>query len=474
MGENLSTAEQSGQARAVLINPPVERIIESHDKPSFPHIGLAYLATYANKKGVNCHVVDSKFEGLGLDDVLRRLERYPDDKPPVFGFTAMTHEIIRAAKAAAAVRERFPNAVIVIGGVHVSALPERTMDEFPVFDLGVLREGEATLVEVVEAVETGRGFAGIDGVVYRENGAVKVNPKSCWIEDLDEVGAPDWSLFPPAREYPVSIERGCGSKCIFCMRAMGDSYRFRSVQNVLAELKMLKEQYNPEMIHFLGDDLAGSKAMLREMLDGMIEMNLGFKWRASMRVTSLDLDILKKMKASGCVYFCIGVESGNKQMLKTIRKGIKLEKVEEIVGLAKSIDLDCYLLFILGHPGETVGTAMDTVNFISRVNPKRAIVAVMVPYPGTKIWDMAQKGEGGYRLLVSDWSGFMNHMGRALELETISRRKLEALKLYTYVKLFLANGRVVEFVRFCWQFRREGMAIVKKILFGRFRAVNEQ
>lgn len=447
----------------ILINSPVERVVEEYDAPPYPHIGLAYLATYAIKKGISCKVIDCKFEKIDLQKLLSRLSSY-NGKAAIFGFTAMTHEISRVMRTAEEVKKIVPDSFIILGGAHITALPEQTLEEFKTIDAGIIAEGDITFVQAVQCLQAGKSLREIDGIVYRENGNIVHNKKTKWISNLDEIGYPDWNLFPKVKEYPINIGRGCPIPCIFCMRASGNKSRFRSAESVIEELAVLKDRFQPEMVHFFSDDFCADKELTDSILDWMIKENSNFKWRAGMRVSRIDRDILKKMKAAGCEHIEIGVESGNKEVLKSIKKGISLEKVQEVVRMAKEVKLDCWCYFILGHPNETWETAMDTINFLCKINPANAAIGIMVPYPGTQIWEMAKRGEGGYRLLSTDWNDFNKQIGNALELKTLSRRQLEVLQVYGYVKLFIVNFRFFDLSKFCWRYRKEGWGFLKNFV----------
>ena len=447
----------------VLINSPVEKVVEEYDAPPYPHIGLAYLATYARKKGISCKVIDCKFEKIDLQRLLSRLN-VSHRETAIFGFTAMTHEISRVMITAREIKKIAPNSIIILGGAHITALPEQTLQEFNTIDIGIISEGEVTFVETVRCLLNGKPLHSIDGVVYRDNGNIKYNKKIQWISNLDEIGYPDWTLFPKSREYPINIGRGCPVPCIFCMRALGDKSRFRSAENIIEELTVLKTQFHPDMVHFFGDDFCADKELTHKILDGMIRSNLNFKWRAGMRVSKIDQNILKKMKSAGCEHFEIGVESGNKEVLKTIKKGISLEQVQNVIRMAKEVNLDCWCYFILGHPNETWKTAMDTINFLCKINPANAAIGIMVPYPGTQIWEMAKNGEGGYRLLSTDWNDYNKQIGNALELKNLSRRQLEFLQVYGYVKLFIVNFRLFDLTKFVWHYRKEGWSFFKNFI----------
>jgi len=127
----------------VLVNPPPPKLVERWDKPPYPHLGLACIASYLKSKGIACNVIDAKFEGVSLEEVETRLRIL---NPTIVGITSMTHEIYNADAVAQLAKKINPQVITVIGGCHVTALPLETMDEFKNFDVAIIGEGEYTLL----------------------------------------------------------------------------------------------------------------------------------------------------------------------------------------------------------------------------------------------------------------------------------------------------------------------------------------
>lgn len=455
--------------KSILINAPVAKVVEEYDEPPYPHYALGNIATYGIKNGLDCRVIDCKFEKINLKKLLSLLSEYQKEDQIVFGFTAMTNEINQVIQTAQKIKEMFPASRIVIGGVHISALPEETMKEFDVLDIGVINEGEKTFVELLEALRTDKPLIDIDGLVYRNNGKIVCTKSRSMTENIDELGYPDWSLFPKAEEYHVNIIKGCPIPCNFCMRASGTKYRFRSVDSLIEEITIINKNYSPRLVNLNGEDFVARKDFANSFLNSLINLKPKIKWRATMRVTNITSEIIKKIKVSGCIRIEIGVETGNEKILKAVGKGISLKKVQEVVKMAKNIDLDCWCFFILGHPNETWKTVMDTINFMCKLNPTNVAIGIMVPYPGTKIWEMALKGESGYHLLSRNWKDFNKQIGNALELKSLSRSKLEFLQFYGYIKLFISNYRFIDFSRFCWEYRMQGLGFLENFFLKFFK-----
>ncbi len=465
LAEGYETNLQAKGVRVALIRVRPPRIIESWDVASYPHPGLAYIAAYLRSKGIDCKVYDAKFDPdlFDFDDLKRRLL---EDEPDIIGFTAMTHEIDYTAEAAVEIKKISPESVIVIGGVHVTALPRETLLNYPVFDIAVFGEGEHTAYELAKAFEQGLGLEAIAGIVFRRGDDLQVNESREWIRNLDELPFPAWDLFPRAKEYPVLTSRGCPFQCVFCMRVLGNKLRKRSAESVVEEIERMVRDFDSRRILFRDQTFGIDRKHLQELLDLLIAKGLHrkIKWMAQTRVDLVDYEILLRMKEAGCDQIDFGVESGNPDILKIIRKGITPEVAVNAVALAKKVGLECNSFFIIGHPFETFQTVQDTVNLAIKLNTTNVAFGIMVPYPGTEVYQMAKKGVGGYRLISKDWRDFNKTIGDALDLRQLDRKTLERLQLLAYFKFYLFNFRIMDLMKLFVGQRKVLIEYVKKLL----------
>ena len=229
---DVGKALTSSNCRVMLINPPVLAVFEPwYDTPDFGRVGLAYLASYLRQSpGFDIQILDAKFERLGFHEVLKRVIEW---QPDVIGLTAYTNEIKPAAYQAALIKRELPNVRTVIGGVHLTSLPQQTLQEFSSFDLGVVGEGEETFSELCQALRSGKDLSNMPGLVYRAGDSIVLTAPRPRILDQDSIPFPAWELLPPAKEYYVQSLRGCPFNCVFCMNPNGRVARQRSVENVI-------------------------------------------------------------------------------------------------------------------------------------------------------------------------------------------------------------------------------------------------
>ena len=452
--------------RVLLINPPPYQRVDQYDTPDFTRLGLAYLAgQLLTNPGCEVKIVDAKFERLDDHQVMDAVRRF---QPDIVGLTAFTNEIKPAARIAGQVKRLSRDIPTVIGGVHVSALPRETMVEFPEFDYGVYGEGEIIFQELCYALHLGTSLADIDGLIFREEDRIVITGERERIADQDEIPFPAWDLLPPAERYLFMTQRGCPFMCNFCMNPNGRIVRKRSVEKVLEELVYIVEKFEPERMYICDEIFTSEKERTHAILDGMIYHGINRKlaWFAQTHVNLVDREMFRKMKEAGCASCGLGIETGDPEIMKNMKKGITIDKVIGARKMADDVGLPIESFMIIGHPNETWDTAIRSIDLAVKINAHTPLFGVMVPYPGTQVAELARKGEGGYRLISSDWNDYNKQIGHAMEFENLSRRQLEFLQMIGYFKVFLWNFRFRELARFILQYRNEGWAVVKKILLG--------
>ena len=187
----------------------------------------------------------------------------------------------------------------------------------------------------------------------------------------------------------------------------------------------------------------------------MVERGIPSKatWYAQTRVDLMTEDLLNKMKQAGCDAIAFGVESGNHDILLKTGKKIKLEDAERAIGLAKKLGFKTLSFFILGHPYETIETIKDTINFATKLNTTQVAFGVMVPYPGTEIWNLAKRKEAGYSYVSQNWDDFRKHLTWPLGFTSITPETMSYLNKKAYLTFYWRNHRLFALVKFLWERR---------------------
>jgi anaerobic magnesium-protoporphyrin IX monomethyl ester cyclase len=361
----------------------------------------------------------------------------------------MTVEYPRAVQIAQRIKRDREDVPIVVGGAHVNAVGRQALEEGEAFDYACVGEGEYLVRELADAIERAADPSEIPGLVTRRGGRLVTGPPRLPPDDYDALPFPAWDLFRPVATIPLITHRGCPFKCVFCSHNSGFKPRYRTPGNVLDEVEEILERYRPQRIRIedetFGLHMGRTKAILEEIIARGFHREVRFS--AQTRVDRVDEEFMRLLKTANFETLELGVESGNPDVLLETQKGITLEQVEEAVALAKANRLRVWCKFILGHPNETDATIRDTIDFIAKINPHKLSVSIMTPFPGTPIHEMAQRGEGGYRLLSGGWEDFDKYSSGVLELETVSLGRLKRYQIECYLNMYVRNRRFGELGR---------------------------
>jgi len=449
--------------KVALIKPPATYA----DWFNRPVLGLSYISACLEQNGFDCRIFDAVFWRWSDKELVHHVENY---RPDLVGMTAMTHEITRAAHIATLLKNRLNKIPTVVGGPHITALPTRTLAEFPAFDYGVCGEGEKTIVELARLLLDGGSvpdLRSIKGIVFRDKEEIIVNEPRPFLEseELEKLPYPAFhhyygddskALAGSHSYYVMFTARGCPYNCSFCMQVLGRQVRCFSPERIVKEIEYSISRYGAHTIDFADEIFLFNNKRTHEILQLMIERDLPkqIKWSGLTRANMVNRELIALAKQAGCFRLEMGVESGDNDILKSIRKSITVEQVKEAVKIIKQNDISLGTCFLLGHPHETRETAQKTIDLAAKLNTDTIAVGIMVPYPGTEIREMAKRGEGGYRLLSEDWSEYDKYGGKSLELKNLSHEELLKYQRWAYIKLYLKNLRLFDIVNFLWKRKR--------------------
>jgi anaerobic magnesium-protoporphyrin IX monomethyl ester cyclase len=354
-------------------------------------LGPAYLASSLVAEGLareeDVTIVDSIDEALAF-------------KPDIVGVSAVSQVIGDARQFAGRCRAE-TGSVTVLGGYHISCMPDRLPPEF---DLGVIGEGERTFMEIVRRFAGGppdnAALAGVTGTCYRRSGRVEVAPRRSRIMDLDALPAPDRRR-RYGQDEPVLTSRGCPFNCVFCASHgfWGDLLRLRSAGNVVDEITRVVETCAPREIAIVDDLWMANKSRFRAIAGALIAR--GIPERVSMRgfcrsnvVVEEDVRLLKDLNYR-VVRF--GAETGSNRLLTRLKgPGISVADHERLINLCAAHGLPCRASFMFGSPGETDEDIRETMAFLRRHKGRFGVSGLYLfnPIPGTVLWEeLAAKGQ---------------------------------------------------------------------------------
>ena len=405
--------------KTCLVRPPLLVPRGNQTRMLTPPLGLAYVAASVRAAGHEvvaldgvgldidgCHPMEGKTELLGLkvDDLA---DLIPDDSEVIGISAAFSFEWPTCRKLISRIRQRFPKAVLIGGGEHLTALPEECLTESDL-DVGVLGEGEETFIALLEAVENGSGsFTDIDGIVFKKDGEIVTNPRRQRLRTIDAIPLPAWDIFPieayldrhvgfgvnRGRSMPIMASRGCPYRCTFCSSPQMWTTRWisRDPDLLLDEMAYYQQKYDVTNFDFYDLTAIVNKRWIKAFCQKILDRGLEFTWQlpSGTRIEALDGEVAELLYRSGCRNVSYSVESGSPTVLERIKKKIDPEHFLHTLreSAARGLNVKCNVIF--GFPHETYGEVAETFRFIARMGLTGAhdlSTWAFIPYPGSELF----------------------------------------------------------------------------------------
>jgi radical SAM superfamily enzyme YgiQ (UPF0313 family) len=413
-----------------------------------PSFGLVCLAAVAQEAGATVQIVEASSQNLSVDQTKKEILRF---EPDLVGITATTAGIVAAGALAQSLKNTRPGIINLIGGCHVTALPEETLLTFQGFDVAVLGEGEETLKDILDHRDKGlEGLKGIAGTAVRGGNKVRVNQPRPLIRHLDDLPLPAWSLlegFPgkfrpsPSRikRWPcasIVLTRGCPNQCTFCDRSVfGNQCRAYSPEYALGLMKDLRYNYGVKEILIEDDTFIVSSQRVRELCERIIAEKLDITWSCLGRADRVSPELLSLMKKAGCWHISYGIESGDPEILKGMKKNLNIEQINKAVRWSKEAGVYTKGFFMVGFPEETEASLSATLSLAMSLPLDDISVMQLTPFPGSQLYETAEQ----YGEFERDWRK-MNTLDTVFIPKGFSRRKLEAARAEILRKFYLRPG----------------------------------
>ncbi|MDP8225231.1 MAG: radical SAM protein [Candidatus Lernaella stagnicola] len=431
--------------RVLLADPPYR---VSYKKYIIPNLGLAYLAAVLRDAG---HEVEAFSASLHRDPYAAFAEHLARWRPDWLGLSAPTCKIVQAARLAGIAKENNPEVQTVIGGWHMSAAPEQTMADYPVFDFGIDGEAEAAIVALVG----GEDPHGIGGAYHRQDGAVVAPREPITPPDLDALPRPAWDLFdlnlsrpmyrdePGALDYPLMAKRGCPFNCLFCKKDNYRTVRFRNVEDVVAEMIEAVERWGADGIQFFDETFTLDRRHIVDLCEAIIAAGLParLRWNAATRFDCVDRELIHLMRRANCRVLQFGAESGSEHVLRANRKNTTLAQARDAVAWCREAGIESDVSFIFGMPYDDRRSVLDTARFSRELNPDFVAYFTFIPYPGTPAGDLAAVGEANLRVLHRDYENYEQQYSLPAELQDYPAWRLTWLRLFSYARFYFRPGK---------------------------------
>jgi anaerobic magnesium-protoporphyrin IX monomethyl ester cyclase len=411
--------------KILLINPP-QTFFPGSDPPAanLP-LGLLYIAAVLDEAGYSTEILDAFMTDLPFrkkgdtTEVGMSYERIKEEiqsrKPDIVGIAnPFTSQVEHAIRIADIVKEVDSSILTVVGGPHVTVVPTEFLEEAKNVDIAAIGEGEYTMLDIVRFFEGKKKIDDVQGIAHRMDGKVVLTSPRLFNRNLDELPYPAYHLVdmeqylsPRTIEYrsfqsralSIITSRGCPFNCSFCSvhLHMGKTFRAHSVDYVVDHIEHLVNKYRVKTIYFEDDNLTFDIKRFEAICDKIIEKDIRFQWETpnGVRADYLTLDLLKKMKKTGCQSVFVGIESGDQYVLDNIiGKSLKLKNVIKFAEMCKKIGLKTGAFYIIGFPGETKETMNNTVKFALMMKREYDVgmhLLFATPSYGTRLYEECKK-----------------------------------------------------------------------------------
>ncbi|HEV7369529.1 B12-binding domain-containing radical SAM protein [Arenibaculum sp.] len=444
-----------------------------------PPLWCRLIGGYARDRGFSLRIIDSEAENWGPASVAARIRELSPRLVAmvVFGHqpSASTQQMVAAGEACRALKEECPDIPVVIVGGHVSALPERTLEEEAV-DFACKGEGPVTVVQLLESLAGARPLAEVEGLVWRdEDGKPRINRPAALIQDLqkdlhgdvwdllpmDRYRAHNWQCFGDlaSRKPYASIytSLGCPYKCTFCcINAPFDvnRYRMRSPEGVVAEIDLLYKTYGVRTYKIIDEMFVLNERHVGAICDLLIERDYDLNIWAYARVDTVKPHMLDRLRRAGFRWLALGIESGSRHVRDGAQKSLKGDDIVSIVREIQKAGISVIGNYIFGLPDDDHASMRETLDLAKELNCEFANFYSAMAYPGSALYATALAR--GWPLPES-WSGYSQHSWDCTPLPTEALPAAEVLKFRDDAfHEYFANSRYLDMVtqRFGWDTRR--------------------
>jgi radical SAM superfamily enzyme YgiQ (UPF0313 family) len=397
----------------------------------FP-VGLAYVLSSVKRAGYELELFDIDLGRYSYDRVIDKISEKKWDIV-LLGCIVTGYKVVK--KVVSEIRRHNPACLIVVGNSVASSIPDILLSKTEA-DVAVIGEGDVTAVEIVENWGRKRDLSVIKGIYYKLDGEIRKNGKREVISDISSIKHPIYDIFnveeyikahrnmvgeplPMERElirsFPINTARGCINHCTFCYHCfIGDKYRFRSASSIVEEIKNLKRLYGINYIHLWDDLTFFYLKQIDEFVNLLLKESLDVYWVAAIRgnlfQSDSHLELLEKMKKSGCLSLGYALESADPNILRDMKKNVSLRQFSRQKELLDKADIQSVTSIVLGYPRETPETIAKTYQFCLNVGMYPS-TGYLLPQPATPIYQWAVK-EG----IISDEESYLLRLGDRQDL----------------------------------------------------------
>ena len=373
----------------------------------YPPAGILSMAAMLKKNSYEVNYIDADVLKLSVGDVIDILKKI---QPKCLAVTINVSHVKFFDRYVNIIQKEFTLIDIIIGGPYVTSKKGSVFDDFPNIKYAVIGEGEYAILDFMQFLDNKLSVDKVRNLAYQDSDKHVKTHKVERIEDLEALPLPDYTLIQdiihlyaapePSIAKPsigIMCSRGCPYNCTFCSSPIswGRKTTFRSVDSIIKEIKYLKKTIDVKEIFFQDDtfnlDHKWFYELCNKIIDAGLNKDIFYKTPFRLNKNLLNLDILRLAKKANFWMIFYGVESGNEEILKNINKNLTIKEIKRGFKLTRKAGLASLASFMIGNIGETQNTVKDSIKLFKKIKPDYAGVAIVAPFPGTKLYDYAKQ-----------------------------------------------------------------------------------
>lgn len=466
--------------RAFFIVPPTGRFIREDRCQTpieklrtvalRPPIDLMYAAACFEQVGVECRLVDYPGEEWGWERLESDLR---DFRPNVVVMSITTPSLADDMKAAALAKRIDPEMVTVAKGAHFNTLDTDAMTRFPDLDLALRGEYELTCMDLA----AGKPVADIAGLTWRDGERIVRNPDRGLPDDLDQIPFPARHLGnnrlykrpdTDAMQTTLVTNRGCPFSCTYCLanQVSGLKNRYRSVENVLAEIRECVHTHGIRNFLFRSDLFTQNKRWVTRLCEGILDEKLDIEWASNSRVDTVNPEVLAAMRKAGCWLIAFGVEKGDDASLEAINKKATADQARDALRMTREAGIQRSMYLLFGLPEDREETLRNDVAFAKELDPDFLEIFYPYPFPGTPLYrEAVEKGLLEDGTIPKDAYGMPAMPTRHIPMDRLAKLRTTGLREFYMRPRFIARTlRKASSPREFYNYARYGMVQLKDFL----------
>jgi len=387
----------------MLIKPGVRFQRQRFSQP----LGLLYLISVLRQNfpgQFEIELIEQALYDLSFEQMRDRIKKF---NPDLVGFSCLSMEADAVNKLSKIVKEIKPTCLTLLGGPHASVFYDKILQETAI-DILIIGEGETTFIELIKKLIASKPIDDINGIAFKKENKIVITPPREPIEDLNNLPFPAWDMInfkqyskvPGMNVYYKNIpwcaiftSRGCPFRCAYCHNIFGKRTRFRSPENVIAEIELLTRKYGVKEIHIVDDifnlDLPRAKKICDLIIEKGIKISIAFP--NALRGDMMDKELIDKLKQAGCYCIAYAIETASPRIQKLINKNLNIDKVRQAINWTYEKKINAHGYFMIGFPSETKEEIKKTINWACNSKLIAAAFFSVVIYPRIPLMEIAQK-----------------------------------------------------------------------------------